>query len=357
MKIRLIGLRNTLGVGVHFSNFADSLQRINGIGNLVEEIDSTNQEALLSAAAQSQPGDVNICFVSIDLQPYFKGTNIQWIVFESTRVPEIVMSTMLTADLVWVPSAWGRDILIANGLDPVRCDVVPEGVSANQCHPYFNKKTSAVTRFLTVGKFEERKSYKEILLAWASVFSKDIGVELVIKTDHFVNVENKQKNLVEFLSLLNLTNVRAIWNKVDQQEIIDLYRSADVFLLPSKGEGWGLPIIEAAAHGLPIVTTMYSGQVEFLQHIKTSVIPVEFDLGEITCPEFRYFYPTKDSNWGSWANPRVDSIASALIYAKQNLNDLSKQALTNSEVIRKHYNWDSCADYAVKTLKNRGLLG
>ena len=43
-----------------------------------------------------QPDDVNICFVSIPLQDYFKGTNIQWVVFESTLVPPTVMSTMLT---------------------------------------------------------------------------------------------------------------------------------------------------------------------------------------------------------------------------------------------------------------------
>ena len=172
MKIRLIGLRNILGVGVHFSNFADALRRIHGIGNCVEEVDCTNESAMLTAAADSKPNDVNICFVSIDLQPFFRGTNIQWIVFESTRVPEIVMNTLVKADLVWVPSAWGRNTLIANGIDPQRCDIVPEGVDGDQYHPYLNEKQNTVIRFLSVGKFEERKSYKEILLAWASVFAQ-----------------------------------------------------------------------------------------------------------------------------------------------------------------------------------------
>lgn len=356
MKIRLIGLRNTLGIGVHYSNFADALKRIAGIGHLVEEVDSTNEQTMLAAAAKSQPRDINICFVSIDLQPYFQGTNIQWIVFESTRVPEIVMSTMLTADLVWVPSTWGQNTLISNGLDPTRCDIVPEGVSADQYHPFLNSRSDNITRFLTVGKFEERKSYKEILLAWAAVFGQDSSVELVIKTDHFVNVENKQRNFDDFLKSSNLTNVRPIWDKIDLQSMSQIYRSADVFLLPSKGEGWGLPIIEAAAQGLPIITTMYSGQVEYLQHIKTSVIPVEFDLGEITCQEFRHFYPTKDGNWGSWAIPRIDSVAKALVLAKSNLKSLSKQALTNSAIIRQRYNWSCCADFALKTLQDRGLL-
>ena len=39
MKIRLIGIRNNLGIGRHYTCFADAIKRVNGIGNLVEEID------------------------------------------------------------------------------------------------------------------------------------------------------------------------------------------------------------------------------------------------------------------------------------------------------------------------------
>eukprot|EP01105_Mastigella_eilhardi_P022825 TRINITY_DN5681_c0_g1_i4.p2 TRINITY_DN5681_c0_g1~~TRINITY_DN5681_c0_g1_i4.p2 ORF type:complete len:136 (-),score=31.59 TRINITY_DN5681_c0_g1_i4:63-470(-) len=38
-----------------------------------------------------------------------------------------------------------------------------------------------------------------------------------------------------------------------------LYRAADAFVLPTRGEGWGLPIMEAMAMGLPVIATNYSG--------------------------------------------------------------------------------------------------
>jgi glycosyltransferase involved in cell wall biosynthesis len=356
MKIRLIGPRNTLGIGIHFSKFVDTIKCISGTGDIVEEIDSTNQDAMLEAAGRSQPDDVNICFVSINLQPYFKGTNIQWIVFESTRVPEIVMNTMLVSDLVWVPSEWGRQTLIANGMSSDQVDVVPEGVSTDLYHPYFVRPANSVTRFLTLGKFEERKSHMETVLAWASAFGNDPDVELVIKTDHFVNVDSKKQSLDNFLSQLGLHNVRAIWDKADSESIVELYRSADVFVLPSKGEGWGLPIIEAAATGLPIITTFYSGQQQYLQHIQSSVLSVDYKLGGITCPEFQHFYPTKDGNFGSWAKPAVESIAHALKTARKNCVALKQQAVNNAEIIRAEFSWARCADRALKTLQNRGLL-
>jgi glycosyltransferase involved in cell wall biosynthesis len=356
MKIRLIGPRNTLGIGVHFSNFVDAIKQLWGLGNMVEEVNSSDQQDMLAAAGRSQPDDVNICFVSINLQPYFKGTNIQWIVFESTRVPEIVMNTMLVSDLVWVPSEWGRQTLIANGMSSDQVDVVPEGVSTDLYHPYFARPADSVTRFLTLGKFEERKSQMETILAWASAFGNDPDVELVIKTDHFVNVDNKKQSLNNFLAQLGLDNVRPVWDKTDSQSIVDLYRSADVFVLPSKGEGWGLPVIEAAASGLPIITTYYSGQQQYLQHIQSSVLAVDYKLGPITCPEFQHFYPTKDGNFGSWAVPTVDSIARALQTARKNCVALKQQAVDNAEIIRAEFSWPRCADRALKTLQSRGLL-
>jgi hypothetical protein len=86
------------------------------------------------------------------------------------------------------------------------------------------------------------------------------------------------------------------------------------------------------------------------------VIKVDWDLGTITCPEFRHFYPTQDGNFGSWAMPRVESIAQALQTARNNLVALKQQAVDNAEIIRTEFSWAKCADRVLKTLQNRGLL-
>lgn len=356
MKIRLVGVRNHLGVGVHFSNIVDALKHIHGIGQLVEEVDSTSFEAMTAAAERSQPEDVNICFSSMNLQNHFRGTVIQWIVFESTRVPEIVMPTMLAADQVWVPSEWGRNTLIANGMPPNRCEVIPEGVDTDAYHPWYSAPNPQPLKFLTVGKFEQRKSHQETLLAWRQTFGNDSGVELTVKTNHFVNAQGKQASLTDFINSIGLTNVRTIWDSHSAENMADLYRQHHVFVLPSKGEGWGLPLIEAAASGMPIITTMYSAQTQFLYPIRSSVIPVAFELGDITCAEFQHFYPTSDQRYGQWAMPRVDSIVQALTQARNNYVALKQQAQQNALTIRRDFNWARSADLVVKTLHSRGLL-
>lgn len=356
MKIRLIGVRNNLGVGVHYSNFADRLRRIWGVGDLIEEVDSTSQEDLLAAAARSRPDDVNICFVSIDLQPWYRGTNIQWIVFESTKVPDIVLQTMLNADLVWTPSQWGRNILISSGVDASKVDVVPEGVDAAVYHPYYARPDKSVIRFLSVGKYEKRKSHIETMLAWAAAFGNDPAVELIIKSDHFINIADKQASLQDFLNKNAMHNVKAVWGSCNQSQMLELYRSADVFVLPTKGEGWGLPIIEAAAMGLPIVCTNHSGHSEFLQYITNSVGQVTFDLEPVDCDEFRFFYPSNNRNMGAWAVPSIQSISQNLTVMRGNLKELQRRAQVNANVIRQKFDWNQSVECALKILNNRSLL-
>ena len=62
-----------------------------------------------------------------------------------------------------------------------------------------------------------------------------------------------------------------------------LYRAADAFVLPSRGEGWGRPHAEAMAMGLPGVATNWSGPTAFLSNdtgypLEYSVAPVSESL-------------------------------------------------------------------------------
>jgi glycosyltransferase involved in cell wall biosynthesis len=356
MKIRLIGHRNNLGIGVHYTNFANALKRMSYLGELVEEIDCDNQDDIWAGVERSQPQDINISFVSMPIHAHYKGTNIQWVVFESTRVPPTVMSTMLAADQIWVPSEWGRQTLIANGADPERCHVIPEGVNSSQYHPYNPRVDSPILSYLITGKYELRKSIIETIFAWIREFGNDPDVELIVKSDHFANQVEKYNELSNWLGTTGVSNVRVLWGPIPDADLVDLYQQSHVFVLPSKGEGWGLPLIEAAAVGLPIITVMHSGHTEFLQHIQSSVISVDYDMVPIACEEYKFFYPTEDGNWGAWAQPRIDSIRQALRTSRDNYTVLQSRAFANSTIIRDAFSWERSVDRVVNLLHSQGLI-
>ncbi len=171
MRIRLIGQSNTSGIGTHYAYFAEALTRLQGIGHLVELIDFQNTDQLIWAATTSQDDDINISFVAVNLHGNFRGHNIQWIVFESTRIPENILAVCQTSEQVWVPSDWGRSVLITHGIPADRIRVIPEGVDGDRFHTHGRRpyRKDRPFRFLSIGKYEQRKSLDETIDPFAQV--------------------------------------------------------------------------------------------------------------------------------------------------------------------------------------------
>ena len=74
------------------------------------------------------------------------------------------------------------------------------------------------------------------------------------------------------------------------------------YIALTRGEGYGLPIVEAAASGLPIIATNFSGHLEFLK--PESFLPVDYQMKQIPDHKvderlflkgFRWADPSKDS--------------------------------------------------------------
>ena len=63
---------------------------------------------------------------------------------------------------------------------------------------------------------------------------------------------------------------------VSNTELASLYRASDVFVLPTRGEGWGRPASEAMAMGLPAIITAWSGPSEFVT--KANGYPLDYRL-------------------------------------------------------------------------------
>jgi UDP-glucose:(heptosyl)LPS alpha-1,3-glucosyltransferase len=63
------------------------------------------------------------------------------------------------------------------------------------------------------------------------------------------------KELKDLAQKLSLNNKISFTGRKTQEELKEYYRMADIFVYPSKYENFGQPLLEAGAHGLPIVST------------------------------------------------------------------------------------------------------
>ena len=89
-------------------------------------------------------------------------------------------------------------------------------------------------------------------------------VTLILKT--FPNPHNQVGEILERLraSHANPPDVRWIDRDLDDREIQAFYNLADCYVHPARGEGFGLPVAEAMAAGVPVISVAYSGLADFV---------------------------------------------------------------------------------------------
>ena len=92
--------------------------------------------------------------------------------------------------------------------------------------------------------------------------------------------------------------------RVPETETPSAYAAADAFVLPSRGEGWGRPHVEAMGLGLPVIATNWSGSTAFMTRENAYPLAVEDEL--VALPE--------DSHWKThrWVQPSEDHLHSLL---------------------------------------------
>jgi len=91
-----------------------------------------------------------------------------------------------------------------------------------------------------------------------------------------------------------MTIITTEYNTMDMPR---LYKAADCFVLPTRGEGWGVPIMEAMAMELPTIATNWSGPVDFINDDVSYPIPItgltdklKWDsTGRLAEPDVQYF--------------------------------------------------------------------
>ena len=252
---------------------------------------------------------------------------------ESTLLPqhEIEYLDKNNVDYIWVPTKFHETAYINHGINADRLFVINEPMTF---HHYFVSRNSAYSnnkmnalptisatsirnnitfRFLSVFKYEHRKGLDILLKSYWNAFTKGIDdVELVIRSYKpswvpgtknlytiFQTIARKQFQK----SLNQLPRVTWISHELSRVEMVDMYKSASAFVLPTRGEGWCLPCVESMAMGLPILVTNFSGPTEYLNSNHSYPIPVHKQLnrdgtGEpnvTACTELmKYVYKNQD---------------------------------------------------------------
>ena len=357
MKIYLFGQRNNLGGGTHFGGFVDAMKSLAAIGELVEEVEVSGKK-INPVASCIQPEDVSVFFFPTLSEQFVRGTIVKWGIFETDNLPDEYISYLKRSHLIWVPSQWAKTVLISHGLTGDQIHIVHEGVNPDIYHPYCRPQSSAsdIFRFFMCGKKETRKGFDELLEGFKIAFGGDKTTELHLKADYFwggqAQFEAKKDELYGQIDGLGLTNVVPISGELSRQDMALLYNNFDAMIFPSRAEGWGLPLIEAIACGLPVITTDYSGHAEYLAAIDGKFLRLDHQIQPISCPEFLQHWRAG----GHWAFVSPEEIATKLVFLKEHYCSFQQSAMSASQTIRDHFSWRCAAEQAIGSLQLMGLI-
>jgi len=148
------------------------------------------------------------------------------------------------------------------------------------------QRGGATYRFLSVLKWEYRKGWDLLLDAYWDEFSPADNVVLELKASippWELNWEPGLNDTIEYRlaqhadsrgqPLSALAAVKVLSDDGSRRALRHAYARADCFVLPTRGEGWGLPLTEAMAMGLPVIATNFSGPTAFMANEHSFPLP------------------------------------------------------------------------------------
>lgn len=324
--------------------------------------------------------EIALSIISADqFKPVPGKFNVLFTMWEAIDLPQTYIDGINKADLIITPCQWCKELFKRHTHKPVEVCWHGTDVEAFKFHdrtkqrvnyyhkpfPWSKPEHSRRFRFLWVGAPNPRKGYQEILSV-LGLAEQNPGIEIYMKTTcvkvkwtaalkslcknfkhifYFKHGNWKVYWQKVFLSLLRIPrptlanrlkimginrNVIFDTRMLSRAELIDLYNSANCFLFPTWGEGWGLTLSEAMSTGCPSIATRVTGVEEFFDNavgyeIKHEV--KETDLRDYNMSARTY-------------RPVIMDMAAKMVHVLRNYPEALKKGKLASERMRTKFTWE-----------------
>jgi glycosyltransferase involved in cell wall biosynthesis len=264
--------------------------------------------------------------------------------WEYGRLPEDWVEPMThRVDEIWFPSRHVLKTYLASGIPPDRLHVIPNGVNVRLFHPKAAPcplPTDKKFKFLFVGGTIWRKGVDLLLDAYRSVFRREDDVVLVIKEmgqDTFYKGQGLGEIIRKIQKDPTAPEIFHLTDMLDERQMPGLFTACDCLVHPYRGEGFGLPVLEAMACGTSVVVTGGGATDDFCSSETAFLIPSQ-----------RRNFTSKDINFiggAGWVlEPDLESLKATLLHVYNHPAEAEEKAQRAFNNVRDNYTWEKIAE-------------
>ena len=173
------------------------------------------------------------------------------------------------SDLIIAVSDYEKKLILKSfKLDETKITVIPNGINKQE----FNRKktpNNKINTILTVGRLEKYKGIQYLIQVLPHL--EDTFLEVVGDGPYY-------DNLVEQISRLGLNKRVSLLKNIPRQDLLSKYADADLFILLSQNEAYGITVAEALASGTPCIVANASALTQWVDN--KNCYGIDFPIGD-----------------------------------------------------------------------------
>ena len=269
--------------------------------------------------------------------------------WEVSRIPRSWIAPLQGVDQVWVPSSYTRGCYLDSGVEPEKVIVVPNGIDPDRFHPGLQGTELATNHgyvFLFVGGTLHRKGIDLLLKAYRNAFAPKEDVCLVIKdvgAQTYYRGQNAAESIRSAIADPTCAEILYLDEDLPDAAIPGLYAACDCLVHPYRGEGFGLPVLEAMACGVPVIVTAGGACDDFCDEDNAYLVPAQ---------QQRVLYHEATVGQAWYLEPDIDELMRQMRTVFENAEEARVKGENAAVDVATEFTWDAAAARAETALQD-----
>lgn len=272
---------------------------------------------------------------------------------------------------IWVPCKFYADVFRNSGITK-KISVIPLGVNQHTYTPCYKEacfkyeelpdrkvvhSLPKTFRFMSLFGWSYRKGTDVLCKSFIKEFTTRDDVCLVIYSRYMGSSAEQHKEYIRneimgYYQEISKSNPPPIYYCGEEIPIAQLpicYNSSSCFVFCSRGEGFGLPVIEAGACEIPVISVYHTAMTEYLDpNVSYLVYPKSFGPANDKLTWISEYY--REQKFAILGNEEIDEFSKLMRHVYNNNSEAKEKAIKFRKKIIDNYTWDECVKKVVDNL-------